>query len=91
MTDPIALVPKLDLAAASDLKATLQTQTQEEVVLDFSQVTHFGALCVQVLLAAANTAISEGRKLSLVNVSDRVVDQLRVMGLTPEMITRGSQ
>ena len=91
MADPVVLNPKLDLAAAADLMETMRGRKEEEVVLDFSQVTHFGALCLQVLVAAATSAKSEGRRLTFLNISDRVVDQLRVMGMTPELITRGRE
>lgn len=89
MTEPVHLNPKLDLAAASDLKTTLSDRKDDEVILDFSEVKHIGALCLQVLLSAATTFNAENRRISIVNASERVVDQLRVMGMTPEMIARG--
>lgn len=89
MTDPVQLAPKLDLAAASDLKTLLSEQKEDEVVLDFSEVKHLGALCLQVLVSAASTLNAENRKLSMLNVSERVVDQLRVMGMTPETVSEG--
>lgn len=91
MTEAIILDSKLDLVAASALKSTLLENTDKEVVLDMSDVKHFGALCMQVLLAAAKSANSENRKISMTNVSDRVIDQMRVMGMTPEAICRGHQ
>jgi chemotaxis protein CheX len=91
MSDPIKLAAKLDLSAASTLAAELKQRNDDEVVLDLSDVRHLGALCLQVMLAAATTAIEEGRKLTCINASDRVLDQLRVMGVTPEMISEGRQ
>jgi chemotaxis protein CheX len=91
MTAPVVLAPKLDLAAATDLMTTLKTFKEDEVVLDLSEVKHLGALCLQVLLSAATSAISENRKITLANVSDRVIDQMRLMGMTPESIERGRQ
>ncbi len=44
---------------------------------------------MQVVISAAATAQSENRKISITNVSDRVLDQMRVMGMTPESMTRG--
>lgn len=91
MTEPLMLAPKLDLAAASGLMATLRDRSDDEVVLDMSEVKHLGALCLQVLLSAAVTAHQQKRKISIVNASDRVIDQMRLMGMTPEAITRGHQ
>ena len=89
MPDPIRLAPKLDLAAASALLVTLREQEHDEVMLDMEDVKHFGALCMQVILAAARDAEARSGKISMTNVSDRVIDQMRVMGMTPEAITRG--
>jgi len=89
MSEPIVLSPKLDLAAASALATELRECKDEEIILDLSEVKHFGALCMQALISAAVTATSEERKISITNVSDRVLDQMRAMGMTPEAITRG--
>jgi chemotaxis protein CheX len=92
MGSPLVLASKLDLAAASTLMSTLREHEDDpEVILDLSEVKHFGALCMQVILAAAKHATSQDRKISMTNVSDRVIDQMRVMGMTPEAITRGPQ
>lgn len=91
MSEAILLAPKLDLAAASDLMTTLRERTDQEVVLDMSEVKHFGALCLQVMVSAATTANFENRKISFSNVSDRVLEQMRVMGVTPESIAKGRQ
>lgn len=89
MSNPVVLPPKLDLAAATALATTLRAEKEEHVVLDLSDVKHFGALCMQVVISAAATAQSEDRTLSITNVSDRVLDQMRMMGMTPESIIGG--
>lgn len=91
MTNTVTLDAKLDLSAASDLLSALKAQDADEVVLDFHDVTHLGALCLQVILSAAKTTAAQKRTMSFVNISDRVVDQMRVMGITPEAIARGVQ
>lgn len=91
MSDTIKLGAKLDLPAASVLVTDLKKCKAQEVVLDMSDVRHLGALCLQVMIAAATSALEEGRRLVCVNASDRVIDQLRVMGVTPEMISEGRQ
>ena len=89
MSAPIVLASRLDLPAANALCDTLKSQTDETVVLDMRQVTYLGALCMQVMLSAATSANADGRAIKLVNTSDRVLDQLRVVGMTPEAISRG--
>ena len=90
MSEPVVLAPKLDLAAASALLTSLSSHDAPELVIDMSQVKHHGALCLQVLLAAAKTSNSQNRTMTLTNTSDRVIDQMRLMGMTPETIARGS-
>lgn len=89
MTASVELAPKLDISAASELTRVLRARKENEVVLDFSEVKHLGALCLQVLLSAATSANAENRRISYVNISERVTDQLRVMGVTPETLARG--
>jgi len=90
MSEPVVLAPKLDLAAASALLTSLRSHDAPELVIEMSQVKHLGALCLQVLLAAAKTSNSQNRTMTLTNTSDRVIDQMRLMGMTPETIARGS-
>lgn len=89
MSETIVLAPKLDLSAASELMTILRAQDAAEVEIDMSEVKHLGALCLQVLLAAAKTSRTENRTITITNTSDRVIDQMRVMGMTPETIAKG--
>ena len=89
MTDSLRLDARLDLPAAAALLASLRDNTGQEVALDFSDVRHLGAICLQVLISAARSARAQGRSLRLLNVSDRVVEQMRVMGVTPEDVAGG--
>lgn len=91
MSNPVVLTSKLDLSAASGMANTFRENTDAEVVVDFSEVKLLGALCLQVLLSAATSLNAQGRKLQFTNVPERVLEQMRVMGMTPEDITRGRQ
>lgn len=91
MTEPIVLAPRLDLAAASALKATLSEVSAKNVEIDFSQVKILGALCLQVLLAASATFAAQGKNVKVSNLSERVAEQMRVMGVSADSITRGHQ
>jgi chemotaxis protein CheX len=90
MSDPVVLDQKLDLPAASALLVQLQDRKDQVLTLDFAQVKHLGALCLQVLLSAARSAVDDGRSIEIINVSDRVEEQLKVMGMTPQRIAKGA-
>ena len=89
MAEPYVLEAKLDLSAAAALHETLMELTGRDSVLDAQRVTHMGALCTQLLIAAGRKAGEGGHKFSIVNTSDRVLAQLSAMGLSPEMIAEG--
>lgn len=90
MAETLSLDAKLDLSAAPALHASLLPLTNDDLVVDATQVTHLGALCTQILIATANTARAAGRGFHLINVNDRVLGQLGAMGLTPEAISEGT-
>ena len=87
MSTAIPLDGRLDLSAAAPLLQQLRSHAQPDLVLDACSVTHLGALCLQVMLAASQAARNAGGELKLINASDRVLNQLRVMGLSPEAIS----
>ena len=89
MTEPLVLQQKLDLPAAAPLAEELKSRLGGDVVLDASEVTQIGALCLQVMLAAATSLKGAGHSLSLTNVNDRVVEQLAQMGFSPETVAEG--
>jgi len=89
MDKPLTLPAKLDISAVAGLHADLVARKDQTVELDLSDVTHFGALCLQVIIAAARKANSTGKSLCLRNANDRVLAQLLAMGVTPETIMEG--
>ena len=91
MSDAIVLSPRLDLSAAQGLLSVLTDTQDEDILLDMGEVTYLGALCLQVLIAAADASRTNGHGFQLINTSDRVLDQLRVMGMTPQDIAKGRQ
>jgi chemotaxis protein CheX len=86
MSDTLVLQPRLDLAAAEPLAEALKSRLGADITIDARQVTHLGAICLQVLLATAKTLRRAGHELTIVNVSDRVLDQLSALGFTPETL-----
>ena len=91
MSEPLVLDPRLDAFAAPELAAALSALSPDSTVrIDGSAVTHLGALCVQVLIAAARTFCTAGGRLELVALGERATDQLAVMGLTTAQLTEGA-
>lgn len=91
MADTLVLKAKLDLSAAPDLHAQLLPLCEADLVLDACDVTHMGALCTQIMIAAGRKVHSGGHRLKMINASDRVLGQLAAMGLSPEQVTGGVQ
>ena len=89
MSESIKLAPRLDLSAAAALKETLLEAADRRIVLDFAEVKLFGALCLQIVLAAARAAKAQGHDFVIENVPDRVSEQMRVMGVSPQVISGG--
>lgn len=87
----IALHPRLDLAAAPDLSKALKDAADSDIALDFGPVQHLGAICLQLIISASRTVSAQGKTLTLHNTSDHVLDQMGIMGVSPEMITEGVQ
>lgn len=89
MNKPIVLQPKLDLPAAGPLTKSILDLGDGDIVLDAKDVSQIGALCIQVMLAAATSAKKAGHALSLINANDRILEQISYFGLTPESIAEG--
>lgn len=90
MTEPLTPQGKLDLSALPDFHASLLACSGADTVLDMTNVTQLGALCMQSCLAAARAADAAGQKFEIINVSDVVVAQLGCMGFTPETLAKGA-
>ena len=86
----LRLAPKLDQKAAIALAEDLRARRGADLGLDAGDTTHVGTLAVQVILAAARSWSGDGHALRLVNVSDACVDQLSLLGFTPETLVQGA-
>jgi len=89
MNKPLVLKSKLDLPAAGPLAKSILALENGDVVIDASEVSQFGALCVQVILSAATSVRKAGHTFSVLNANDRILEQLSHFGLTPESISEG--
>ncbi|OOY30752.1 STAS domain-containing protein [Thioclava sp. F36-6] len=80
----LALPDRIDLATVRPLQASLQCVATEDVALDASSVTHFGALGLQLLLSAAKTARIAGHRLEIAESSEAFDNALTRFGLSHE-------
>ena len=86
----IALPQRLDMNAAINLAEELRPLAGVDVTLDAAETTHVGTLCLQTIFAAATAFAAAGHRLRLANVSDAAIDQLRLLGFTPEALEAGA-
>ena len=87
----IELPEALDLPAAASLAESLLKHVGEDLAIDASKVQRLGASCLQVLLSAVRTWKAESTSLTLANGSERFIDDLRLLGFTPETLFSGAQ
>lgn len=89
-TDRISLPAKLDQKAVSALADELRGRRGGDLMLDAAATRQLGSLAVQTLLCAARSWARDGRRLALVNLSDACVEQLRLLGFSPETLLEGA-
>ncbi len=88
MSEPLVLPAKLDLAVAMKLVSDLRAM-DGDMTIDASNVTHLGALSLQALIAASRHAKTSGHSFEIRNIHEKALDQMRVMGITPEQLMEG--
>lgn len=86
----LELPASLDLNSAGPLVELLHKCHGDDVTLDGSKVQRLGGSCLQVLLAAQRTWSSEGAALTLENASERMVEDLRLLGIDPVTFLDGA-
>lgn len=92
MTDTITLPARMDGSVLKDMLPTLVAAVKAKALcVDAQEVSHFGALGAQLILAAARDVRNAGGTFEMTAISDRAREQLAAMGLSPEMIMEGTQ
>lgn len=86
----LRLPAKLDQKAAIALADDLRARRGGDLGLDAGETRHIGTLAVQALLSAARTWASDGHTLTISNISDACIDQLSLLGFTPETLIEGA-
>lgn len=84
----LRLEERLDLRAAGALAKALAAERGHDLVVDAASVRHAGALAVQVIRSAARSWAEDGNKLRAVHICDDVVDQIDLLGFTPDTLTK---
>lgn len=79
----LVLHARLDLSAAGTLHAALLARSGAPLRIDAGAVTHLGALCLQILLAAARDWRRRGVVLMVDPVSPQFDRLLSAYGLGP--------
>ena len=86
MVKRVALAPKLDTAAAEELRQTLLDAKEQDIVIDGAAVEMIGALCVETLMLAAAIWKSAGHSFTIETPSPQMTENLGRMGLTPDTL-----
>lgn len=84
MSAALTLPARVDYAALDALYAEIKEARGDEVVIDASQVTHFGAAGLQLLVAAHKSWERDGHNFSIAAPSEKFNEHLRLLGLGPD-------
>jgi chemotaxis protein CheX len=76
----VRLPETLDLNAAEPLRQALAEHRGRPLVLDGSQVSRLGGLCLQVLVSAQKTWSEDGQEFRIELCSPELLDQLELFG-----------
>ena len=80
----VGLAPVLDLQAAEPLRAELMALRGRPLIIDASQVSRLGGLCLQVLMSARKMWAQDGVSLMVDQPSSAFSEQLTGFG-APEL------
>jgi len=84
----VTLGAKLDQRALDGMRDDILAHRGDDLTLDCQEVTHFSALSIQLLRSAARSWAEDGHKLQLSNLSNETVDELFLLGFTPDSVTQ---
>lgn len=88
---PFTLDSSLQHAAAAPLAKGLLAMRGRPAVVDGSQVQRLGAQCLQVLLSAAKLWQADNQEFSLVDCSNSMIEDLRLLGFEPQVFSVRAQ
>lgn len=82
----VKLAPRLDTAQAGAMATSILQHAGQDLALDASEVTHVGAMGLQVMRAAAKSWQASGHTLTISGLSNDCTDQLQLLGFSPESL-----
>lgn len=82
----LALEERLDLTHAHALATAILDHAGQDLTLDAAKVTHIGAMGLQVIRSAAKSWAKSGNSLQISGLSSNCIDQLQLLGFSPETI-----
>lgn len=88
MSAHVLLHDRLDYQSVAPLLNELKSISDDELVIDASNVRHLGTLPLQVILSCIKTRTEHGQTTRLANASDSCVDILGLFGFSPETLTQ---
>ena len=83
------LPKRLDLAGANTVVKELR-EHRGSLEMDGSDVTHLGALGLQVLVAASRDAKARGDTFELKNSSEKMLADMEIMGVSHDQLEEGT-
>ncbi|MCX8509829.1 MAG: STAS domain-containing protein [Rhodobacteraceae bacterium] len=90
-TGQLTLDRRLDLTAAAGLHHSLLAHDSQHLVLDAGAVSHLGALCLQLLIAAADQRRADGRGMRITPRSAAFDAALTTFGLPLDRLQPGGR
>ena len=83
------LPTRVDLSTVSSLVEDLR-KAEGSLSIDGQDVTLFGALGLQALIAASRHMKERGDAFYLENPSEKMIEHMTLMGVTPEQLVEGT-
>lgn len=84
----LRLPARMNYAAADELSEAFEHLRDSPIEVDASDVTHLGAIGLQVLLAARKQWQLDGVSFRLTGASAAFVDSLNLLGVQPETFSQ---
>ena len=91
MTVRVELPAKLDLVASESLLDTLKDHRGQDLTLDASGVEHLGAHALQTLIIARSSWESDGKALTVADLTDEVIEQIETLGVTEQPLFKAEE
>ena len=86
MKTVMILAERLDNAACETLASSFDCCLDSDVWLDASGVEFLGGRCLELLISASKSIAANGSKFFILGPSDRFIEHLGFLGLSPDQL-----